>query len=176
MALHTHWAVCFSEFPWRLESGVMFPPQNKTYFVSAPSVKGSENSCSFSKFITRCFHTSLEQGCWETKAHFRYCNYGRFCFKYNKQNFENCLQINNGGPTTNLNRSFLKHGDAILGVLGQLEQGDGCALMDCFVFWLKVMYQRCHGSSLTKGHAITAPHAAVANGLSHGSTQPVISL
>lgn len=80
------------------------------------------------------------------------------------------------GIATNLYHSILMHGFAIAGVLGQLEQGLGCGLVDRAVLWLKVAHQVGHSPSRSEGLSVVVPVTAMANGLSQVATEPVIGL
>lgn len=72
--------------------------------------------------------------------------------------------------------SVLVHGDAVVGVLGQLEESLGGGLVDRAVLRLEEADKGGHGPSLPKGHPVIAPHAAAGDGLRQVTTEPVIIL
>lgn len=63
-----------------------------------------------------------------------------------------------------LDDSSLVHGDAVLRVLGQLEEGPGRGAVHVLVLGLEVAHQGRHGTLLPEGDAVVAPVAAAGNG------------
>lgn len=80
------------------------------------------------------------------------------------------------GSPTDLDNSFLMHGDDVVGLFGQLVQGHGCVKEEQIVVRLQVLNQRANGSMFTKACPIGAPHAAVADGLGQVAAKSDITL
>lgn len=68
------------------------------------------------------------------------------------------------------------HGDAVVGLLGQLVQSHHRALVDGAVLGLEVVHEGGHGPSVAKGRPVAAPHAAAADGLGQVAEESVVGL
>lgn len=68
------------------------------------------------------------------------------------------------------------HGDAVVGLLGQLVQSHHRALVDGAVFGLEVVHKGGHSPSVAKGRPVAAPHAAAADGLGQVAEESVVGL
>ena len=68
------------------------------------------------------------------------------------------------------------HGDAIVGLPGELVQGSGGAAVYQDLLAAKVLHQRGYGALLAKGHAVVTPVAAAGDGFGEVATEEVILL
>lgn len=78
--------------------------------------------------------------------------------------------------TTDLDGSSPVHGDAVVGLLGQLVQSHHRALVDGAVFGLEVVHKGGHGPGVAEGRPVAAPHAAAADGLGQVAEESVVGL
>lgn len=75
-----------------------------------------------------------------------------------------------------LDHAVLMHGDAVVGVFGELEECLGGGLVHTGVSAPQVAHQGGHGPRLPKRHAVAAPHAAAGDGLRQVTPQFIIRL
>lgn len=75
-----------------------------------------------------------------------------------------------------LDNPVLVHGDAIIGVFGELEQGLGGRPVHRGILGLQVAHQRGHGPRLPERHLVAPPHAAACDGLRQVPPESVIRL
>lgn len=75
-----------------------------------------------------------------------------------------------------LDNATLVHGDAVVWVFRELEEGLSRGLVHLGVFRAQVAHQRSHGSGVAERRAVRTPHAAASDGLGQIPPQPVVRL